>query len=162
MTLSRRRTGQVVLLGILVVAALPGVAAADDPEQEKKPVARSAESMQVFVDPATGRLRQPTPEEARQLAEQLRPWLRRDIEELEVVRHPSGMLSVDLKGRFQSVAFATVEPTGKLAFQCLDHPAALDSLFGASGGGTEADATAPTATPESVQGRPAPPAFEEK
>ena len=118
--------------------------------------------MQAFVDPSTGRLRQPTADEARQLAEQVRSLLRQDIDDLEVVRHPNGMLSVDLKDRFHSVAFATVDQTGQLALQCLDHPAAVDLLLEARGGGTDADATPATATPESEQRRPAPPALEEK
>ena len=57
-------------------------------------------SLRAFIDPQTGQLRPPTPEEAQALARAARAEFAREAEALEAVVHPDGMISVDLKGRF--------------------------------------------------------------
>jgi len=56
----------------------------------------------VAIDRQTGKLRPPTPEEVRTLTEGLKTMLSRSDQGLTVMRHPNGMQSVNLQGRFQS------------------------------------------------------------
>jgi hypothetical protein len=72
----------------------------------------------VAVDRATGKLRQPTPEEAKALAAGLQKLINRSTQGLQVVHHPNGAMSIDLQGRFQSVAVAKVNSDGKVAQSC--------------------------------------------
>src|SRR5262245_13171421 len=67
----------------------------------------------VAIDRQTGKLRPPTPEEARNLAERLTNFLNRSDQGLTIVTHPNGTQSVDLQGRFQSVALARINSDGK-------------------------------------------------
>jgi hypothetical protein len=73
----------------------------------------------VAIDRQTGRLRQPTPEEARALAAGLKAMLNRSTEGLTVVQHANGAKSVDLQGRFQSITVAKVDSDGKVAERCV-------------------------------------------
>lgn len=75
-------------------------------------------SLRVFLDRRTGRVRAPSPEEARALFESGG----RDtegLELLEIVVHPDGMRSVDLKGAFSSRVVLRRNPDGTLTMRCL-------------------------------------------
>ncbi|MGH9366992.1 MAG: post-PEP-CTERM-1 domain-containing protein [Thermoanaerobaculia bacterium] len=79
------------------------------------PVGRAR--LRVFLDRRTGRLRAPTPEEARALYESSGPAVEY-LEPLEVVTHPNGMRSVDLKGAFSFRAVTRRNPDGSLSTVC--------------------------------------------
>lgn len=72
-----------------------------------------------FLDPQTGQLRQPTPEEAARLGAETRAARKRALAELEVVVHPDGSKSVDLKDAFLVDLVARRNPDGSLSIQCL-------------------------------------------
>lgn len=74
--------------------------------------------LRVFLDRRTGRLRAPTPEEARALVEAGGRGVE-FLEPLEVVVHPNGMRSVDLKGAFSSRVLARRNPDGSVTARCL-------------------------------------------
>ncbi|MEJ7615809.1 MAG: PA domain-containing protein [Pyrinomonadaceae bacterium] len=74
---------------------------------------------QVAVDPRTGKLRQPTPEEARALAQSMQKLYNRSTKGLTLTRHPDGMKSVDLKGRFLNFSVANTNPDGTIATTCV-------------------------------------------
>jgi hypothetical protein len=78
--------------------------------------------MQVAIDPKTGRLRQPTPEERAKLAKALGMSLNRSEDGLKVVRYANGMERVDLNGRFQSLSVAKVGANGKVQERCVTNP----------------------------------------
>jgi hypothetical protein len=73
----------------------------------------------VAIDRATGRLRPPTAEEKRALAAGLKNLLNRSTDGLTVVQHANGAKSVNLQGRFQSIAVAGVNSDGSVAQQCV-------------------------------------------
>jgi hypothetical protein len=75
--------------------------------------------LRAFIDPQTGQLRQPTPEEAAQLAAEIHASRLRALSELEVVVHPDGMKSVDLKDAFLIDVVARRNPDGSLSIGCL-------------------------------------------
>ncbi len=73
----------------------------------------------VAIDPQTGKLRPPTPEEVRQLTAGLKNMLSRSDQGLTVVTHPNGAESVDLQGRFQSVTLAKINQDGSASERCV-------------------------------------------
>ncbi len=79
------------------------------------PVGRAG--LRVFRDRRTGRLRAPTPEEARALFASGGRGIE-SLEPLEIVVHPDGMRSVDLKGAFDSEIVVRRNPDGSLATIC--------------------------------------------
>ena len=73
----------------------------------------------VAIDRQTGKLRPPTPEEARKLAEGLGNFLSRSEQGLTILTHPNGAQSVDLQGRFQSVTLAKINRDGSTSEKCV-------------------------------------------
>lgn len=72
----------------------------------------------IFIDPATGKIRQPEPGEYEEL---VGPGLanRLAVRPLEVRRGPGGTLSVMLDSSFDSFMVVTKQPDGKLSMQCV-------------------------------------------
>ena len=85
---------------------------------------------QVAVDKKTGKLRQPTPEEAKALAEGMRKLVDQSTEGLTPVYHNNGMVSVDLQDRFQSVTVVKVNPDGTLTKSCVASEREADAFLG--------------------------------
>ena len=117
-------TSRTLLLGLFGIALLLATStlAAAQKSVETKPehyanVPFAGQS--VAVDPQTGKLRPPTPEEARQLGMALRKYLSRSSQGLTVKTHPNGAQSVDLQGRFQSVSLAKINPDGSASEKCV-------------------------------------------
>jgi hypothetical protein len=106
------------LLSLFLLATASAFAqnAATDPASESQ-VSEAAQK--AAVDPATGRLRGITPEEARALLESVSRELSHSDEGLTLVYHPNGMISIDLEDRFQSAALVRVEPDGTLRARCV-------------------------------------------
>lgn len=107
---------------LLVSCAILGgfARAADEPPRKapKKIVVKRAGTagMRAFRDPETGRLREPTAEEARKLSRMARAFVRQ--QELEAVAHPNGMTSVDLKDAFLLDIVARRNPDGSISLDC--------------------------------------------
>ena len=78
--------------------------------------------LRVFLDLRTGRVRAPTPEEARALVESGGRGVE-FLEPLEIVVHPDGTRSVDLKGAFSSRVVARRSPDGSVRTLCLPQAA---------------------------------------
>ena len=73
--------------------------------------------LRVFLDRRTGRVRAPTPEEARALVESGGRGVE-FLEPLEIVVHSDGMRSVDLKGAFSSRVVARRNSDGSVILRC--------------------------------------------
>jgi hypothetical protein len=82
-----------------------------------------AARLRVFLDRRTGRLRPPTPEEARTLFEAGGRGLEH-LEPIEVVQHPNGMRTVDLKGAFSHRIVMKRNPDGSVSTRCVPGAAA--------------------------------------
>lgn len=79
--------------------------------------------LRAFVDPQTGQLRPPTPEEEQAFSAALRPLAAHETEALEAVVHDDGMVSMDLKGRFLQSVVVRKAPDGSLSMGCVSGPA---------------------------------------
>jgi hypothetical protein len=107
----------------------------------------------VAIDRATGRLRQPTPEERKALAAGLKAMLNHSTEGLAVVRRANGTRSVDLQGRFHSIAVAQVNSDGRVSEKCVTSRREAEALVKATGKTTRQAGSkkATTAAKASVQ-----------
>ena len=86
-------------------------------------------SRDVQVDPQTGQIKPLSPQEAQQLAEQLKGMFNKSTDDLEVVREADGSLSMDLQGRFQNVTVARTNADGSVTQSCVDNPEAAAQFF---------------------------------
>ncbi|HZQ96129.1 MAG TPA: hypothetical protein VFA67_14025 [Candidatus Sulfotelmatobacter sp.] len=66
-------------------------------------------------------LRQPTPEEIKNLTDGMKKSLSRDATGLVVVKHPNGAESVNLQGRFMNLDVVKINPDGTLSEKCVSN-----------------------------------------
>jgi hypothetical protein len=128
----KRRLGIPALIVLALAAAAPLARAAD-----RQPDARGASpqvcpaddrvaavpGLRAFIDPRTGQLRPPTPEEEQALSAALAPLAAHETEALEAVVHDDGMVSMDLKGQFLQSVVVRKAPDGSLSMGCVSGPA---------------------------------------
>ena len=117
-----KRLSFVVVLYLLATVS-PLLAADSDPTGE------TMAGLHVAVDPSTGRLTAPTPEQRSRLAAALAQMIDQRTEGLEVRRLPNGMRLVDLQGRFRNVEVAVRGADGDVRLRCIDAPDELDWLL---------------------------------
>jgi len=122
--------GAALVILFLLTSALPLRAAESEASGKgEASVSRSIGGLQVTVDPSTGRLVPPTPEQRARLAAALAQMIDHRTEGLEVRRLPNGAHLVDLQGRFQNVEVAVRGTLGEVLLQCIDSPDELESLL---------------------------------
>ena len=124
-----RLAAAAALLGILAAGRAPGL---DCPNLDPPPrppagcpaidsVRPAGAGLRIFLDRRTGRVRPPTLAEIRALSaaggvDYLEP--------LDIVVHPNGMRSVDLKGAFEFRVVVKRSPDGSFSTRCLPPGAA--------------------------------------
>lgn len=108
------RLPRALMLGVAVLLGGTAVAAPDKPENPGK--ARKQKPQQVIP---TGAEDAAVPTAKEVLAEmELEQMTSRSTEGLEAVEHPDGTVSVDLEGRFMSIAVATPNAAGGHSVSC--------------------------------------------
>jgi hypothetical protein len=124
--------GAVALLAVGAgsAAAAPGGSGAAQPAV-KAPA--GAAGMQVFIDPATGKIRPATPQEMKMMSDRLQAFLSRSSAKLKVQEHSDGMLSMDLQGGFLNVWVASVGADGTVTNACVTDQAAAQSILSGQG-----------------------------
>jgi hypothetical protein len=119
---------RVALLALLVFAPL-GLSAQDPRDCPAVDLPAPRPALRAFVDPATGRLRSPTPEESRRLAEAGRAALAaRRGRAYRVVLHPNGVKTVELDDAFDMSVIAIRQPDGSIQFRCVPGTAAAQAV----------------------------------
>lgn len=88
---------------------------------------RSTQDGQTFTQ---AQIRPLTQEEAQQLAEGIKNLVNQSTDGLKQVQHMDGSVSLDLEGRFQSVAVAKRDQDGKVIQSCVDNRQAAAAFFG--------------------------------
>jgi hypothetical protein len=123
MCVQRRKAPALATLALL---GLTSAASAAGPEEcpaidVPAPVA-TAPRVRAFVDPVTGRLREPTADELRALAEaRLKSRAAQPPPVFEVVTHPDGMKTVDLGEAFLFDVRIETLPDGSTKTTCVPH-----------------------------------------
>jgi hypothetical protein len=84
--------------------------------------------MQVAIDPKTGRLRPPTAEESRALAEALRQQFAAPTRPLEVIRAANGALAMELPEDYMETAIIRIAPDGTRSIECVS-PAEAERII---------------------------------
>jgi hypothetical protein len=87
------------------------------------------EGQKAHLDPRTGELREPTPEETREFEEAIQPLFLRSTANLRPQVHPSGMISLDLDGGFMNASVARLNPDGTITRRCLTSPEAVRTFL---------------------------------
>ena len=96
---------------------------------------------QVHIDPQTGRIRQPTPQEAAALAASLEQQFGKRSEGITVFYLPNGAVGAQLNESFMEAMTVTRRPDGSLQF---GHVTGLDQASRAVGDDASAKPTAET------------------
>lgn len=138
-----RRRRVVSVIGVAIVFAIAATAISmqaskgENPSDEKSWAAgnsrinrlpmRSAQDGQPLMQ---AQIRPLTQEEAQQMAEGLKKLVNQSMEGLQQVRHADGSVSMDLQGRFQSVALAKRTADGGVTQSCVDNPEAAAAFLG--------------------------------
>jgi hypothetical protein len=89
-------------------------------DKKAPPVTRTIGGATVAVDPATGRLVPPTPEQAAALTAALMNMVKRDTSAVQVTEMPDGTLMATLADDFEEVAMATRDAKGNLRLHCVN------------------------------------------
>jgi hypothetical protein len=88
-----------------------------------------AVGMVVGIDPETGALGMPSPEQMLQLTPQERTGLLRTGEGLSEVRLANGAVMVDLQGQFMEYSLIRLDPMGRPSFSCVNDETVLRRLL---------------------------------
>lgn len=75
--------------------------------------------LRAFIDPQTGQLRQPTPEELAAWTKAARKEFSRAVESLQPTILSDGTIALDLQGLFMQDLVVTRRPDGSLSTQCV-------------------------------------------
>ncbi len=139
---SSRRIHQLVLIAILVavfaLAATAAVSLRAEGKQEPKPAAKTTDAhgnpgyranALMPINAQSGQVRPLTQEEAQRLANGLKQLVDQSTDGLQQVRHADGSVSMDLQGRFQSIAVAKRDDDGTLVQSCVDNREAAAAFF---------------------------------
>jgi hypothetical protein len=140
---SKKATRMIALVVVMAVMALGAMAAVSmRSSQTKDTAARQTNadtganaSQRMNAKPApfvmqTAQIKPLTQEEAQRLAEGLKKLVNQSTDGLQQVRHADGSVSMDLEGRFQSVAVAKRDENGNVVQSCVDNREAAAAFFG--------------------------------
>ncbi len=115
-----------VAVAAAIGLALPGAARAQHAAKSHGN-SDAAPGQQAAVD-AQGKLREPTPEEKKALADEVARTTRFDDAGLTPVRRADGSVMVDLEGRFETASVARVRG-GKVETGCVTSRAEAEAFF---------------------------------
>ena len=113
----------------LLVVGAAGAAAAPGGAQPAVKAPAGAAGMQVFIDPATGKLRPATEQEVKMMSDRLKAFLNRSPEGLKVQEHANGMLSLNLQGGYLNVWMASVGEDGVVTNVCVSNQGAAEAVL---------------------------------
>ncbi|HEY4574422.1 MAG TPA: hypothetical protein VIJ26_10675 [Thermoanaerobaculia bacterium] len=127
-----RTYGKGVRLAALGLATAVALSLAAPAFAGEKPAAAqghdTGNGVTAAIDPATGKLRQPTAEESKALALGIQSMLKRSVQSLQLQQAPDGTMSIDLGTAFLNVSIAQVGPDGLLHEICVNDPESAKTL----------------------------------
>jgi len=99
---------------------------------EKPAAGKGNNGVMAAIDPATGKLRQPTAAESKALAAGIESLLKRSASTLQAKQTADGTMSVDLGTSFLNISIAQVGPDGAIHQICVDNAADANALVTAT------------------------------
>lgn len=128
--------GKGVRLAALGLAAATVLSLAAPAFAGEKPAAgkghEAGNGVMAAIDPATGKLRQPTAAESKALAAGIESLLKRSASTLQAKQTADGTMSVDLGTSFLNISIAQVGPNGAIQQICVDNAAEANALVTAA------------------------------
>ena len=127
--------GKGVRLAALGLAAATVLSLAAPAFAGEKPAAKRRDTgngVMAAIDPATGKLRQPTAAESKALAAGVEALLKRSASTLQAKQTADGTMSVDLGTSFLNISIAQVGPDGSIQQICVDNAADANALVTAT------------------------------
>lgn len=115
-------TRGIPILALALAVALAAAGAAQEKPASGQASAAGMSGLQVVIDPSTGQLRVPTPEETQALSASLEQIFNQSTEGLQVEERPDGTLVLDLQGRFMHGVLAQKNADGTLTSHCTNDP----------------------------------------
>jgi hypothetical protein len=112
-------------VALAILALFPLALLANEPSSPSCPAIdvsapiQAAPRLRAYIDPATGKLREPTTEELRQLAEERLKARAATPRVFEIVTHPNGMQSVHLGDAFLFNVRMETLPDGTAKIECV-------------------------------------------
>lgn len=116
----QRKTSGVRWIAALGAVSLLAVGAAGAAAAPAEKGDAKVQGMQVHVDPATGKLRQPSPAEVKALADAFRARVGRSAQSAQVTEYADGSVSAKLGPESLNVWVATVNPDGSITQACIE------------------------------------------
>jgi hypothetical protein len=110
-------------------------------------VRAGASGQQAAIDPQTGTLREPTPEEARRLSESTKALLK-PSKEPRAVQYPDGTISLETTEEQLDFTVVKVNPDGTLSMECVKGANAANAIVGAT---ADSNASATKASAQTVK-----------
>jgi hypothetical protein len=132
MTQSYGKGARFAALGLAAAVALSLAAPSFAGEKPAAPTVHGAGSgVMAAIDPATGKLRQPTAAESKALVAGIRSMFQ-PFEALQAKSMPDGTMSVDLGTAFLNISVAQVGPDGVVHQVCVDNSNDANALLNAA------------------------------
>jgi hypothetical protein len=87
------------------------------------------DGLRVYVDPATGKIKQPTPAEVRALDQAIASLPSRELKSFQATQYSDGTVSIALNGAFMNYALVRINADGSVSQACVDDAAAADAFL---------------------------------
>jgi hypothetical protein len=114
-------------LATATVLSLAAPAYAAGAKPAKGPQNHAGSGLMAAIDPATGKLRQPTAAETRALAAGIQEMTRVSADKLQLKQFADGTMSMDLGTAFLNISLVQVQPDGTLREVCVDSADAVQT-----------------------------------
>jgi hypothetical protein len=134
MTTSYGKGVRIAALGLAAatVLSLATPAYAAKTRRAKAPSPAAASGMMVAIDPATGKIRQPTAAESKALVAGIQEMTKASLAQPELKQFSDGTMSVDLSSSFLNISMAQVQPDGSIREVCVDSAADANAVLTAA------------------------------
>jgi hypothetical protein len=134
MTNSYGKGVRIAALGLAAatVLSLAAPAYAAKGRRAKAPAPTAGSGMMVAVDPATGKLRQPTAAESKALVAGIQEMTKASAIQPELKQFADGTMSVDLSSSFLNISMVQVQPDGSVREVCVDSAADANAVLTAA------------------------------
>ena len=131
MTKSYGKGVRIGVLGLAAMVALSLAAHAGQPAA-KAPQKAPGAGLMAAIDPATGKLRQPTAAESKALAAGVQSMFQIAASPLRAKQTADGTMSVDLGTTFLNISIAQVGSDGAIHQICVDNPTDANAVISAA------------------------------
>jgi hypothetical protein len=136
MTQSYGKGARLAALGLATAAALsltaPAFAGEKPAASQGQGAGKGQTGLMAAIDPATGKLRQPTASESKALAAGVQSMFQSPLGALQAKLTADGTMSVDLGTSFLNISVAQVGPDGAIHQVCVDNAADASALVNAA------------------------------